>query len=123
MRICKPHWDMCRAAIDVHGLSSLVSKSGEEAAERLVAEANGDKSAENFDPLMSMNNHFMGQALQCGGLYLMSQNESGENEGYYCPLCEFEKHNKDWNSQDKINETATAMAEYARDEGLIARVQ
>jgi hypothetical protein len=68
MKICKEHWALCREAMDSHGLTSLVSVDGKEAARRAVAELEGDDSNKNFDPLMSMHWHFMNIALECGGM-------------------------------------------------------
>ena len=117
MKICQKHWDMCRAAVADRGLGDLVAKSGSEAANDAMAELRGEES--KFDPLMSMHWHWTNEALRCGGLYLMSKNETGENDGEYCPICEFEKHASGFVANDAIGMVADQMQVHARSEGLI----
>jgi hypothetical protein len=118
MRMCQPHWDLLRAAVDERGMNDLVAKDSKAATDNLVAEMEGAPTS--FDPLMSLNNHFFGEALRCGGLYLMALNDKGE---HYCPICEFEKHGKDFNAKAQVAASADAMLAYARDEGLLPKVQ
>lgn len=119
MRICTKHWDVCKAAVDKHGLSSLVSNSGREACDKMMAEMQGAPTKQNFDPLLSMNNHWWSVALQCGGLYLMGQNEDGSNDGHYCPLCELESHYKEFKAEAEVDMVADQMSKWARKEGLL----
>ncbi len=107
-----------RAAIEAHGLSCLVARSGEEAAENLAAELRGE--AKGFDPLMSMFWHFANAALENGGLYLLGNDERGEPR---CPLCEFEKHGRDFDARTSIDDVARQMREYAIAHGLVPGAQ
>lgn len=122
MRVCPDHWAMCREAVDLRGMSSLVARSGKEAVDRAMEEANGADPKETFDPLMALNGHFWSEALRCGGLYLMGQNETGENGGHYCPVCEFEKRSKGFVAKDAIGDIADQMAAWAREQGLLPEI-
>jgi hypothetical protein len=119
MKFCKEHWQLCRDAVDERGMSPLVAADGEEAMERTVEELQGGKA--KFDPLMSLHWHWTNSALRNGGLYLMGQNETGENEGHYCPVCEFAKHMAGFDAKSAIGGIADQMAEHCRAEGLIPR--
>ncbi len=120
MRICKEHWQMMRDAVAVRGMDALVAADGEEAMQSVVIELRGGKA--KFDPLMSLNWHFTGEAMRCGGLYLMGQNETGENDGHYCPICEFAKHSKGFEAKEAIGNIADQMAVHCRAEGLIPQL-
>ena len=114
---------MCRAAVDARGMSSLVSRSGQEAVTRMTDELQGEDSKATFDPLMPLHNHFWGEALRCGGLYIMGQNETGENEGHYCPVCEFVKHSPGFSAEESIGSITDQMLSWAREQALIPKVQ
>lgn len=88
----------------------------------MKGEIEGDDLKRTFDPLLSLNNHFTGDALRCGGLYLMDQNESGENDGHYCPICEFVKHSPGFDAKASIDGIADQMATWAREQNLLPRV-
>ena len=120
MRICKEHWQMCRDAIDELGMGHLGAKSGKVALDNIVDELQTGETPP-FDPLMSMNNHWWSEALQSGGLYLMGQPEDGSNEGHYCPVCEFSKHQKGFDARSTIHNIASQMQAYCYDEGIIPR--
>lgn len=120
MKMCKLHWETCRDAIRERGMYDLVLKSGEAALENIEKELKGDTA--HFDPLMAMNNHWWGAALQAGGLYLMGEAPDGSNEGHYCPLCEFEKHSEGFVAEEAVGAIADQMADHARKEGLIPAV-
>lgn len=129
MKICKDHWQLMRDAIDDRGMSGLVAKDGETALENELAQLEAAKSgdpephkAAPLDPLMSMHWHFTNDALRCGGLYLMGAREDGQNDGHYCPICEFEKHAEGFVAKEAIGSVADQMAEYCRAEGLIPKV-
>ena len=123
MKVCTKHWDMMKEAVETSGMSSLISADSEHAIARTKEELEGGLTADNFDPLLQLGWHFTSEALRCGGLYLMFTNESGENDGHYCPLCEFESHYDGWDSKKQIENIAGQMAEWAREEGLIPKVQ
>jgi hypothetical protein len=121
MKMCQKHWDLCRAAIDSHGLAPLVAANGQEACNKMMAEMEGAPTRENFDPLLSMNNHWWATALQCGGLYLMGQNQDGSNDGHYCPLCELDSHYKEFVPEAEVNMVADQMLEWVKKEGLLPK--
>jgi hypothetical protein len=123
MKVCMKHWAIMREEVEAHGLSALVSSNGEELLARTVEELKGGDLKRTFDPLMSMNYHFTNNALTCGGLYLMGQNDTGENDGEFCPVCEFEKHSKGFDARTQISRVADQMAEWARSENLIPKTQ
>lgn len=75
--ICQNHWDVLKKEISFRGLDHLVSKSGEDAAARMVS-----RTQANFEPLLSSMMAIMGNAFT---LF------SGPWKG--CPLCVLdEKH-------------------------------
>ena len=104
-------------------MMGLVAKSGVELVEKVKGEFDGENTKATFDPLMSINYHFTGEALRCGGVYLMGQDPSGANEGHYCPVCEFEKNSKGFEAEKSINSVADQMLEWCRTEGLLPKVQ
>lgn len=103
-------------------MSELVARDGKEATDNAVEELQGGNPP--FDPLMSMNWHWSGEALRNGGLYLMEidMKANPDNEGHYCPLCEFAKHMKGFEAKASIGMIADQMADHARAEGLIPQV-
>lgn len=117
MKMCMPHWEMCREAVTDRGMYGLVLKSGKAAVDNIVEELQGGEPA--FDPLMSLNNHFWGEALRCGGLYLMGQNETGENGGHYCPICELEKNSRAYIAKEAIGSIADQMRDHAIKQKMI----
>lgn len=121
MRFCKDHWQTCREAVSERGMDSLVSRDGQEAIDRTVGDLEGEDPKKTFDPLMSLNWHFTNEALRCGGLYVMGQNETGENESHYCPMCEFVKHSEGFDAKASIGTIADQMRDWAQSEGLIPR--
>lgn len=100
-------------------MSCLVSRDGKDATEKMVSELQGGDAKTTFDPLLSLNSHFSAEALRCGGLYIMGQNDTGENDGHICPVCEFVKHAKGFDAKEAIGNIADQMAEWARSEGMI----
>lgn len=122
MRICKPHWQVRRDAVESRGMMSLVSADGEEALDRTVDELKGGDTKKNFDPLMSMHWHFTNLALEYGGLYLMGTPEDGSNDGNFCPFCEFEKHNKEFIPKEQIEKVADEMRAWCLEEKLIPAI-
>jgi hypothetical protein len=123
MKICQTHWDQCRAAIDKHGMADLVAKDGEQAMGALQRTLQtGTEAKSDFDPLMSMHWHWMNTALRAGGLYLMGADpEPNNNDGHYCPMCEYGKHSGH-KAEDAIEDIAQQIAAWCRSEGLIPKV-
>lgn len=123
-----------RDAIEQNGLSGFVAKDGKAALEnehRQLDEAkrtgtvSDETLRDTFDPLMSMNWHWMSTALSNGGFYLMTVDERANpnNDGHFCPVCEFEKHSEGFNAGDAIHDVATQMRAYAIEQKLIPGVQ
>jgi len=77
----------------------------------------------DFDPLMSMHWHWTNGALKNGGLYLMSQDPSGKNDGHYCPVCEFESHYTEFKCEEEICKVADQMLVWCREQGLVGKPQ
>lgn len=125
MRICKPHWDVCKAAIEKAGLSSLISEdTPKKQIEEAVAVSEGKPSEKPpFDPLMSMNNHWWSVSLEAGGLAMMGHNPAEGSDGHFCPLCELAAHYKEFIVEKQVASIADQMAQYARDQKLIPGVQ
>lgn len=80
MRHCQKHWLMTRQAVADMGMSPLVARNGEEAAQQVVDELIGQDSAATFDPLMAAFIMVADRSTSALGLYLLS--------GDYCPICE-----------------------------------
>lgn len=114
MKICPDHWAIMRQAIETRGLMGLVAKDGAQAADNMVTELKGGEPP--FDPLMSLNMHFWNEGLRCGGLYMMGQDEHG-NE--ICPVCEFVKHAKDFDAQKSIDGIADQIRAYCVEKGWV----
>lgn len=132
MKICKEHWQLMRDAVESRGMFDLVAKSGEVAVDDQVrqleeAQRTGSVSEqttkETFDPLMSMHWHWMNGAMSNGGLYLMTVDEqiNPNNEGHYCPVCEFAKHVEDFDAKVQIESVADQQRTYCIEQNLIAR--
>ncbi len=77
--MCADHWAALRAAISERGLDPFVSKSGKEAAARMVAELTGGARRETFDPLMSAHNAIVSNAVEVVGLFILTVDG--------CPIC------------------------------------
>lgn len=123
MKMCQPHWDDLRDEIKLLGLDHLVAKSGEEAAEMMVAELDGTGDKRVFDPLMSAYWAITSNALSSGGLYLLSPDEDG-NE--YCPLCELDKNFPDEDpvpSKDWIEKSSKEQLQRARALDIVPKLQ
>lgn len=80
MKYCDKHWEKTRDAIKERGLWHLVGRSGEEAVDRLIAEAQGTATDATFDPLLAVCNMVYGKAVELGGLWMLT----GEDK---CPVC------------------------------------
>jgi len=111
MRMCTEHWEQCQQAIKDRGLWHLVAESGDEAAKLLIAQVEGSATKRDYDPLMDLNTMINSNAIQCGGLYLLS--------GDYCPLCEAIKHTEnDEIDEEWINGASDAILQYCEENGL-----
>lgn len=134
MRECKMHWQMMKDAIEEHGLGSLISHSSQDAMEGELKQLEefarsgkvSDKTlVETFDPLMSMHWHFSNDALRCGGLYIITVDKqiNPDNDGHYCPLCEFVKHSTGFNDKEAVTSVVKQMRAYAVENKLITGLQ
>jgi hypothetical protein len=112
---------MLRKAIEDRNLMHLVAKSGNEAAVRLTEELKCKEAP--YDPLMNCHWMIVNQALKCGGLYLISNND-------YCPVCEAMKNltgsdpnGKVWTEQEIEKEwiegPSNAALEYCKEHNLL----
>ena len=121
MKICKNHWEQLKDAIKVRGLWDLVAPNGQAAIYRMQQELAGTATDSNYDPLMTANYMISGQALNFGGIYLLT--------GDYCPLCEAEHHTQipdDFPEEIKkqgvamywINGCTDSILDYCREHGL-----
>jgi len=119
MKSCTSHWDELRQAIDQRGLSGLIAGSGEKVCEAIARQLEGIVEPGDFDPLMSANWAIMSAALQCGGLYLMGEDENGNQ---YCPLCEAAQHGHPGTVAEWITGCCDAQLEHARELGLVPKV-
>jgi hypothetical protein len=116
VKICQPHWDRLRAAIETRNLGQFIASSGREAVRRVAGQLENQPESGTFDPLMNANFAIWSNALKFGGLYLMGADEKGQP---YCPICESETHNgypADW----WIENAADEQLQAARDLGLIS---
>lgn len=105
MRMCQPHWDTLRAAIDERGLSQLVAADGEAAARRVQRELEGVDGPDDFDPLMSSMFAIFSNSLDvvasAGANVQASEQEVAAavlafNQAEHCPLCELNRlHERD----------------------------
>jgi len=120
---------MMRGAIEQRGLSGLVAKDGQTAIANEIAQLEAARSGDHepqkaapFDPLMSMHWHYVNAALENGGLYLLGEGPA-ENDGHFCPICEFEKHSKGFSASEEIGSVADQIRKYCVAEKLILGVQ
>ena len=125
MKFCQKHWDMLRKAIEDRGLTHLIAKSGEQAAENMVSELRGEEHP--YDPLMAAHWMISSAALDQGGLYMMT--------GDHCPVCEAIKHTaehpladgnpagEEWVEKFWIDGPANAVLAECREKGLVPRQQ
>lgn len=113
MKLCLPHWQSLRAAIDARGLTTLIAKDGSVATNQMIGSLSGQPDKETFDPLMAANLGIWGNAIDAGGLYLMGQKPDGSA---YCPLCELKEHGGD--PQVWITAAADDSLKRARELGL-----
>ena len=81
MQMCDKHWELICQAIKDNGIWHLVANDAAEAVERIAAK--------NPDPLVAATMMIYGEAMKCGGPYLVMPRPDG---GEYCPVCEAMVH-------------------------------
>jgi len=119
MQICKKHWAELRKAIEVRGLSEFVSKTSEEAANKIQEEVKNGKrlTRDQFDPMIAANFALWNNCADVGGIGLLAI------EG--CPLCEL-IDNCECGKGDAcefrhwIDCAANEQLQHAKDMGLVA---
>ncbi len=82
MKMCQPHWDALRAAVESRGLGYLIAANSRDAHARAVSELQGKSEADDFDPLVAAHNMIWSKSIETFGLGIM---------GDFCPVCEFLK--------------------------------
>lgn len=87
MQFCKSHWDRLRKEITDAGMFHLVSKSGIQAAVRLVKDIKGQPTVP--DPLMEAHNMISSRSIECMGIGMM--NKPPDEREHYCPCCEADR--------------------------------
>jgi hypothetical protein len=94
VKMCMPHWDKLRAAIDARGMKHLVPENGKVAFKQMVnqleaaavsggEEVSKEVTKADFNPLMEAHWAIANNALATAGLSLLMETEDKEN----CPLC------------------------------------
>ena len=116
--MCMPHWEDLKKTIEDRGLMGLVASDGKTAVENLVSELQEGSNPQNYDPLMAAMLAIWANALKYGGLYLMSQDDQGND---YCPLCEAQKHGIE--AAEWIALAADGQVEMARGLKLAPKIQ
>lgn len=116
MKICQPHWDLLKSAIDERGLMHLVSNSGQVAAEKIQGQLSGQPEKETYDPLLAANFAIWSNAIEMGGLYLIGDGNQ------YCPICESESHGSH-NAEWWIKNAADEQLNRARELRLVPLIQ
>lgn len=93
MKMCQPHWEELRAAIDARGLTPLVADGGKQAMRNIESEVNDGSTIANFDPLMAAHNAIWSNCMNLAGLTVMAPNDDGSERCAYCYiLAEAPKH-------------------------------
>jgi hypothetical protein len=65
MKMCQPHWERLKAAVESRGLGHLIAANGRDAAARAAAELKGTDEVDDYDPLMAAT--WMGAPRTCSG--------------------------------------------------------
>lgn len=125
MKMCSNHWTELKKAIEDRGLMPLVHKDGQSLKESLERQMRDEKAVEKdpalFDPLIGANFAIFGNAIESGGTYLMTPDP--ETKQPYCPLCEMVKCVEDAKPSVWIDYAADEQLDYARELGLMPKVQ
>lgn len=116
MKMCIPHWEELKKAVEDRRMGHLISKSGEELFEGIKEQIDGNPTAP-YDPLMDACMMIYSAGLEAGGLYLMGAKEDGTE---YCPLCELKEHGGD--PQEWINGCTDAILKQCKEKGLVQDV-
>lgn len=112
VQICKDHWKNMRDKVSELGMDHLVSKTGEEAMEKMVDQIEGTDTTpeKTFDPLLNANWAITAQWIKDVGIAGMSYDG--------CPLCEVESTSPG-RAQNWIDGSIGDQLEYAKHHGII----
>lgn len=103
MKFCEPHWVSLKDALDTRGLAGLISESGEDAANKMRRQLEGEDSIDSYEPLLEAHGLIAGNAMhiveEAGGepMYLLSDGAEDPIEGHKgqtwprCPICYINK--------------------------------
>lgn len=102
-------------------MSGLIVKGGAAAMENEMKALDGNKP--DFDPLMSHNWHWTSFGMRNGGVTMMTldMERNPDNEGHYCPMCEWVRHVPAIDVKEAIDSVSDQMREHCISEGLIPR--
>lgn len=98
MKFCMPHWNALREEIEQkRGLQQLVSRSGNELAQRATEPGSGHNPlGQTGDPLMDAHNLILGKTMELlsdnghNPIFILADAPAGApgaHDGHYCPLC------------------------------------
>jgi hypothetical protein len=112
VQICKDHWKKMQDKVAELGMDNFVSKTGEEAMEKMVDSLEGtDATPEKvFDPLLNANWAILAQWMHDVGIAGMTYDG--------CPLCEVESGSAG-RAQNWIDGSIGDQLAYAKHHGLI----
>lgn len=110
MKLCMTHWNMCRDSIEELGMSALVHKDGRSAIDSEVRQLEEHAKAGALSAQTGSN------------VSLTIDTEANpDNEGHFCPLCEWVKHAPEINASEAIDRVSTQMQAWCREQGLIPK--
>lgn len=113
MNWCQPHWDQLREAVRLRGLDGFIAKDGEQAAENMINQLEGED--EVFDPLMGSwvrINLEMAESLTRAG-------RGHEILQMRCPMCLLVEDGQPELVQNWIDGCTDNAKSYAIEQGLI----
>jgi hypothetical protein len=91
MKMCQPHWDALRAAIEERGLMGFVANSGQAAINKVVDDLEGAPEKQTFEPLMAANmaiwNNTMSACAQYNANPLAMMSADPDHPERECPIC------------------------------------
>lgn len=127
MNICQKHWDILRQKCDERGMMPLVAKDGRAAMDNTIEQLETQVTNDNWDPMMV--------AFWAMGIFALERCGLAAMQPDFCGMCAVQE------SFDSVKETPEfdpirhkdadwwmgncmdSMLEYARDNGLMPRVQ
>ena len=110
MRMCMPHWERLKAAVEEKGLMHLVKGNSEKLLSSVERQLKGTDTTADFDPLTNATFAIYAQCLRNVGLMAMQPD--------FCPLCDVDEKGPS-NSQNWIDGSTNDQLEIARNLGLM----